>query len=100
MESFKHFKNVTQTKEAEFNSCQQRYHNYMHLLANVKDGHLDICPNFATDKTKCECHEYLYMTPIRLIKEIVDTIAVSYIINFEHVKQAVFEDSSCTVCLD
>lgn len=101
LDSFEHFKNITQSKDKEFKSCKRRFCEYLDLIALRKNGHLNTCANYDTaGEAPCECHDYMYMTPVNLIREIVDTIAVSYIINFEHVRSddGVFGDMSCSNC--
>lgn len=100
LDSFRHFTNITHTKVEEYNSCNRRFNDYLTMLAGVKDDHLDVCRN-ENGTSECNCHEYLYNTPVELINEILATIALSYIINFEYYKgdqSTDFEDMSCTNC--
>lgn len=98
LDSFKHFVDVSQTKSEEYESCRRRFNEYLDLVKYRKDGHLNTCSNFGKEpSTECDCHDYMYNTPLRMIQEIVDSIAVSYMINFEHPKTE-FKDMYCTQC--
>lgn len=106
LDSFEHFTLVTRTKATEYRSCHSRYIEYMTLTQNVKDGHLAKCTNYASPNSieDCECKNYLYNTLPGLIQEILNHIAISYIINFKYISSSAkqgdeFVDMSCTECI-
>lgn len=94
MDSYKQFTKVTKTKVEEYNSCRVRYEEYLTTTVSVRDGHLVTCPR----KDEYCCREYLYNTVPSLIDEILESIAVPYIINFRYEGDGDFIDMSCSTC--
>lgn len=101
LDSFEIFKDYTKTKVTEYESCRRRFNTYMHLMGDSKNGHLKKCiyyDDHDSESYYCDCDDYMYRTPLLLAQEIVDIIAIAYIINFTHPKAAVFEDWFCDKC--
>lgn len=74
LDSFKCFKNTTQTRIEEYESCKTRFHDYMVLFMGRNGHHMKICDNFTGKREiiECGCYEYLYNTPLALIHEIYE----------------------------
>lgn len=95
LDSYEHFTKVTNTKFKEYVSCRLRFNEYMEKVGNVRNGHLLTCKNSGESKNCCK--EYLYNTVPVLIDEVLETIAVPYIINFTYGDNE-FLDNCCTEC--